>query len=312
MRPTIGSLAILALLAACDAQEAPSDSYRATAVVEIVPPWATPDGPRATEPDDAQIDTAIEKIRLPQTIARAVRDARLASMPAFEGRTEEEIAAEIASGLDVRRLAKAWLIEISVTGGTPGVLDDEANALAAAFLADESVSASSDAEGRRRALDERIAAEDARIRLAQARKGGLLRQSSLSAATGHGETQALEARLARLTGRQDELEMELIRLDAQPKSSAMTADERDALALKKKAIANEQAALAQRAAQTRAELAAAGKVLAEVDDLDGEIARRLEGRTAALREKEVLAARAQDAQPRARIVAPATEPSSAR
>ncbi len=312
MRLTIESLAILAVLAACDAQPAVSASYRATAVVEIVPPWGAPDGPHSAEPEDARIDTAIEKIRLPHTIARAVREARLASLPAFSGRTEDDIAAEIASGLAVRRLAKAWLVEIVVAGETPGVLDDEANALAAAFVADETASASTDMERRRLALGEVVAAEDAKIRAAQSRARNALQKASLSAATGNGEIDTLRARLARLTGKQDDLEMELIHLEAQPKSSAMTADERDALAVKRKALVNEQAALAHRASQTRAQVAECEKVLADVDDLNSEIARHLENRTAAMRDREALAARATDSRPTARIVAFAEEPASPR
>lgn len=312
MRLTMGALGLLTVLAGCDAQPSSSASYQATAVVEIVPPWAAPDGPRAAEPDDARIDTAIEKIRLPQTIARAVRDARLASLPAFSGRTEDDIATEIASGLAVRRLAKAWLVEIVVAGETPGVLDDEANALAAAFVADETSAASTDTERRRLALEQVVAGEDLKIRTAQSRVRNALQQSNFSAATGGGEMDTLRARLARLTEKEDQIAMDLIHLDAQPKSSAMTADERDALATKRKALTNEQAALAQRASQTRNEIAAAAKVLADVDDLNAEIARHIENRTAAMRDREALAARTQDSRPTARIVALAEEPASAR
>jgi hypothetical protein len=312
MRLTIGSLAILAVLAGCDAQPAASASYQATAVVEIVPPWAAPDGPRAAEPDDARIDTAIEKIRLPQTIARAVREARLASLPEFSGRTEDDIAAEIASGLSVRRLARAWLVEIVVAGETPGVLDGEANALAAASVAEETSSASTDVERRRLTLEQVVAAEDAKIRLAQSQVRNALQKSNFSAATGSGEMDTLRARLARLTEKEDQIAMDLIHLEAQPKSSAMTADERDAIATKRKALTNEQAALASLASQTRNQMAAAGKALADVDDLNGEVARRMESRTAAMREMETLAARTTEPQRTARIVAKASEPASIR
>jgi hypothetical protein len=312
MRLTIGSLAALAALAGCDAPPAESAAYQATAVVEIMPPWAAPDGPRAAEPDDARIETAVEKIRLPQTIARAVREARLAALPAFDGRTEQDIAAEIASGLTVRRLAKAWLVEIVVAGETPGVLDDEANALAAAFVADETTSGTSDAEQRRLALEMRIAAKDAKIATAQSRARSALQKSKFSHATGNGDVDTLRSRLALLTAKGDEIEMDLIHLEAQPKSPSMTADERDALAAKRKALTNEQAALAQRASQTREQIAAAERVLADVADLNDEIARHLENRTAAMREIEEVGARATEPQRTARIVAAAVEPTSPR
>lgn len=150
--------------------------YSATATIEIVPPsqlGGDPFAPLMTG-DGPYLETQIDKLKMRETIERAVRSQKLAQKRAFQGKSEGDIVRMAAGRVDVRPRRQRLLLDVSVVGPDPAVLPLLADALVLEFRdmqRSESRQrrevAKKELEDRkaRLSLDRRMAAQEKRMQL---------------------------------------------------------------------------------------------------------------------------------------------------
>lgn len=128
-------VAIASLVVAHLVTENQEPTYRATAVVKIVPPVSSNNAlfasPILTDP--RLLETLIDELRMPATIERAVRTQKLAQNRDFHGKSEGDIVRLASGKVDVSVRRNRLMLDVAVTGNDPKVLPHLANAIVREF-----------------------------------------------------------------------------------------------------------------------------------------------------------------------------------
>src|SRR5262249_39521027 len=133
--------------------------------------------------DEAYLATQLDLLQGQPTIEKAIKDFNLTANADFQNKNEAEIARMALGKIQCTRRRGTYLIDVSVIGPDPKVLDDLTNALVDAFHQMQRSETKSMREDRKAALDENIAQAESQIRLAGLDKQAALQGASFTEAT---------------------------------------------------------------------------------------------------------------------------------
>ena len=190
--------------------------YRATATIEILPPNLVSSGEVMFTPavvnDESYLATQLVVLTTRETIELAVKESNLKALPDFQGKSDPEIVAMAHGKIDCARKRGLYLVDVSVTGPEPKVLDDLANALAKTFGTLQKSESRLRREDRKGKLNEQMSACDTRIRLLKADKQSSLQNASFTnETTFESEWQSIQASRDLFRTEADKLYKELLR-----------------------------------------------------------------------------------------------------
>ena len=277
--------------------------YKATATLEILPPVTldVESGARAetTVPYDIWLATQLELVNADEFACRAVKQANLASQPDFAGRTEAEIARMLIGHIEAQRRPGTCLVDITVVGNDPRVLDELANAAAWGLTESQRAEARRQFDDIKSRLEERIANNDSHIHLLMIDRTGQLQGANLTE-TAFRDGVAIGARRREEYALQiDVLTRRLIDAEA----AGASAESRKAIEKQRDGYTAELVALRMESVR----LEATKRI---VDAKDEEIAECRRQRRMATMELERFAERQSDRRNTARVVSVAAEPST--
>ncbi len=108
--------------------------YAARCVLQLIPPRVLQASMvPAILSDENYLETQLEMMRMTETAQQAVAAAELKDRKDFEDMTEAEIVRKLAGNVKVSKRRRNYLVDLSVEGPDPALLDDLANALAEQF-----------------------------------------------------------------------------------------------------------------------------------------------------------------------------------
>jgi succinoglycan biosynthesis transport protein ExoP len=172
--------------------------YRAQAMISILPPRSAAAGDMQFTPaivnDDVYLATQLYILTTPETIQKAVKESNLANQPDFAGKSDAEIARMAIGKVETQRRRGLYLVDVSVTGPEPKVLDDLCNALVKTFQSMQKSESRQRREERRAKLNDEIQTAKSMIHLRENdRATALLNASFTNEATFESEWQSIQA-----------------------------------------------------------------------------------------------------------------------
>ncbi len=192
--------------------------YRATAVIEIVPPTILNQGSSSSSiltpaivSDDQYLSTQLEKLRLRETIEKAVKERSLADQADFKGKTPNDIVSMVAGNVEYSRRRGQYLVDVSVIGPESRILDEVANALVETFRELQRSESKTLREQRKDELDEKFAQCESKIRLLEYDKRTALEGANFTEVTFDPAFMSTQRSRDRFTAEKDDVHMELLR-----------------------------------------------------------------------------------------------------
>jgi succinoglycan biosynthesis transport protein ExoP len=194
--------------------------YRATATVQILPPSllrSSQEFAPTIVSDEIYLATQLVILTNAETIDRAVRESNLVNLPDFQGKSEAEIQKMAYGKVEAGRRRGVYLVDVSVTGPEPKVLDDLANALVKTFKDMQKSESKQLRDARKAALDEKISSADSAIRLATLDKTNALAGANFTETTFESDYKRILDSSARFEAEDDNLVTDLLKREPQVK-----------------------------------------------------------------------------------------------
>lgn len=188
--------------------------YRATAKVEILPPSMLGAQETLFTPaivnDDKYLRTQLMILSQPETVNQAVKDESLETKPDFAGKTAVEIARMAYGKVECAPLRDMYIVEVSVVGPEPKVLDDLCNALVRTFQKMQKSETRKLREDRKAIFEEQKSLADSNIRLLNSDKKTALQNQNFTETTFESEYEKIQQSRERFLELADKLYAELM------------------------------------------------------------------------------------------------------
>lgn len=203
--------------------------YRATSTIQILPPSVLGTSDALFTPaivnDEVYLATQLAILSTPETIQRAVKESALETLPDFQGKSQDEIAKMAFGRIECTRRRGLYLVDVSVVGPEPKVLDDLCNALVRSFQAMQKSESKKLRDDRRAAIEAAIQAADTNIRMLQIDKTSQLAGANFAVSTFESEYEKIQSSRERFGKIDDELYAELMEME--PGVNALKAARQD-------------------------------------------------------------------------------------
>lgn len=189
--------------------------YRASAVLELSPP---PRYQNTAAPtilfDDHYLETQLAKLRMTETLKRAVEGTNLKERKDFQGMTDAEVVRLFAGNVTVSKRRTNYLVDLGVTGSDPKMLDDVTNALAETFREMQRSETKQRRIADRAKLEEDIAQANTKIRLFGVDKRGSLEMADFTESTFKAEYERIQKSRETYTLELDATQLQLMKQEA--------------------------------------------------------------------------------------------------
>ena len=162
--------------------------YRAGATIEMVSPRTgvkTADyvfAPAILQ--DAQyLNTQLEKLEMPTTLRDALYASNFDDVPEFKNLTLAEVVRMHKDKVTARQRSRQYLVDVTVTGGNPAILDDVTNALVEYFRETQRDETEHRISQRREDLEDKISTLNSKERIAANDKRYVLESAGFTEST---------------------------------------------------------------------------------------------------------------------------------
>lgn len=190
--------------------------YQTAATIEMVAPRSgvkTADyvfAPAILQ-DANYLNTQLEKLEMPTTLRDALNASRFEDIPDFERLTVAEVVRMHQNRVTARQRSRQYLVDVTVTGPNPKILDDVANALVAHFQEIQRDDTEQRIRLRRSELDDKIQNLNTKLRIEEVDKRYALQTAGFTESTFEASYESLAGELEEFRKQRNEVHIQQIR-----------------------------------------------------------------------------------------------------